>query len=251
MTVEFPPLVNRTPNTAPDVEGLIEDWLAGRPSRARGQTKVSPAGNRNLTGADGIQPALDLTPHDPRWDEAIEPRIRPVVRSLADAGFITYTSCGGHRSHEDAAPGTFMHASVGLLPQSAEESAALCRILYGAAARLPAYASRLRLTVYRTELLSTATGRRHPTLDFDFVPEAPAADYLAQLEHAMEHLAGWWSVDTDDGGKEVITVAEQSDFAGFLSELETGEDEKMATAHHSAVNVREWADKAASSDEDS
>ncbi|UNS95031.1 hypothetical protein MMF93_00045 [Streptomyces tubbatahanensis] len=34
----------------------------------------------------------------------------------------------------------------------------------------------------------------------------------------------------------------EGDFVKFLNEFETSEPEHMATAHHSAVNVREWAE---------
>lgn len=39
-----------------------------------------------------------------------------------------------------------------------------------------------------------------------------------------------------------VTESNEGDFSKFLGDLETSELEHMATAHHSAVNVREWAE---------
>jgi uncharacterized protein len=181
----------RSPNEMPDVAGFLGRW--NRPGSARPQARLhtSADGNINTVGLPGIHEADDLDPGHPRWREAIEEGVWPLVRTLTtgDWMLVTYDSCQGH-----AYPDSVLDPAerrVGVLPRDAAEqaavAAALCRAVGAAGPRMPA-AVQLRLG--RAELTCGRTGNVHSVLDLG-VDRAAGADwsaYFAALAPATREL---------------------------------------------------------------
>ncbi|MFJ5736179.1 hypothetical protein [Streptomyces microflavus] len=182
------------PNETYDAAAFLASWDdPGAPRRAV-RLRTSPHGNINTVGLHGTNEADDLDPRHPRWREAIEPGVWPLVELLtAGWGVVTYDSCQGHaHSGTGLPPADFR---VGILPRNSGEyaslTARLCRTVSDARSRLPATVAVL---LSHAALLSSETGDRHAVLEVALVPAA-AGDrngdwkgYFTDLDRAAQVL---------------------------------------------------------------
>ncbi|MEV0188394.1 radical SAM protein [Kitasatospora purpeofusca] len=181
----------RTPNSMRDVGAFTARWDDPAAFRAEVRLHASEHGNINTVGLPGVHEADDLDPAHPKWREAIEPRVWPLVDALTVGwGLITYDSCEGHQYDGlDLAP---VGLRVGLLPRDRAEyartAAALCRAATAAAPALP---GGIELRVARSELTCETTGAAVPVLDLSLHPDHRQDwdAYFADLGAAARALA--------------------------------------------------------------
>ncbi|MEW1719740.1 SPASM domain-containing protein [Streptomyces sp. NPDC093109] len=194
----------RVPNEMHDADAFLARWDDPAAARDPVRLHTSDHGNINATGLPGEQPADDLDPLHPSWPEGIEPRVRPLVGTVT-AGWraVTYDSCAGHAyTGADLPPAVFR---IGLLPRDRTEYAALAARACVALARAEPYLPRtVTAFLARTDLTSTATGRRRPVLEICLVPAVEGAwdDYFADLDQAsrvLTHAARHTNATTDCG----------------------------------------------------
>ena len=69
----------RTPNSMRDVKAFTARWDNPAAARAEVRLHTSEHGNINTVGRPGVHEADDLDPTHPKWREAIEPRVWPLV----------------------------------------------------------------------------------------------------------------------------------------------------------------------------
>lgn len=182
---------SRDPNRMNDVAGFLSRWDDSAASRSTVRLHTSPYGNINAVGKAGVHEADDLDPAHPRWQDAIEPGVWPLVEACTTVwGLVTYDSCQGHDyTGLDLAPAT---RRVGVLPRNADEyvaaAVAVCWAVTEAAGKLPAS---VRAMVGRTELTCESSGRRAPVLDLclDPAPGHGWAAYFRALDEATAVLA--------------------------------------------------------------
>ena len=131
------------------------------------RVRSSDWGTRNATGEPGAYSAPDLTPSDPHFLEAIERGVRPLVLEIVERGFVTYTSCEGHR-YPDEVGLPPVGRSVGVLPRGPAELDVVRRWFDRTIQRL---SPDEHVRVERHDLvLSDASGRTVPVCDLALVP---------------------------------------------------------------------------------
>ncbi len=181
----------RDPNSMHDVVGFLSRWDDPTAFRPAARLRTSLYGNINTVGEPGVHEADDLDPAHPRWLDAIEPGVWPLVEACTVAwGRVTYDSCQGH---DVTGPDvTLATRRVGILPRDADEyvttASALCRAVTEVAGKLPAP---VRTTIGRAELTCETSGRRIPVLDLCLEPN-PGHDwgaYFRALDEATATLA--------------------------------------------------------------
>jgi len=112
------------------VREFIQQWDAPDVSDTplRLHSRRSPFGNLNSSGEPGCDEALVLTMRDRSFDGVLEDGVRDLVIAFATRrGWITYTSCEGHKY-----PGTSrepVERHVGLLPRNPTEWSTIRRYL--------------------------------------------------------------------------------------------------------------------------
>nr|BEK67488.1 hypothetical protein KPHV_47150 [Kitasatospora purpeofusca] len=181
----------RTPNSMRDVNAFTARWDDPAATRAEVRLHASEHGNINTVGLPGVHEADDLDPAHPKWREAIETGVWPLVDALTTGwGLITYDSCQGHQyGGLGLAPAELR---VGLLPRDCAEyartAAALCRTATAVASVLPAG---IEVRVARSELTCETSGTRVPVLDLSLHPDHRQDwdAYFADLEAAARALA--------------------------------------------------------------
>jgi uncharacterized protein len=98
------------------------------------QLKFTPEENINATGVLGEYSGYALTRHHPLFERAVERPVLPLVNSLVDRGWITYSSCAGHYySTPGIAP---VERHVGLVARSQREFDQILQALVTIAKRL-------------------------------------------------------------------------------------------------------------------
>jgi len=168
------------------VREFMAAWSdATHPANAAAVTlKVSAHGNVNSTGVSGLYRAPDLTPHQRAFEEGLEPGVRALVLlCVHELGWITYSSCEGHRYADvEIEP---VERQVGVLPRSDEERASIVSTLAEAVRRVGrvAVTDSVRVGLVREVLADPATGEEFPVVDILFA-RAERVDwdeYFAQL----------------------------------------------------------------------
>lgn len=154
-------------NSMVNVESFLTRWNELVTAPGPFELLRSAFGNIGSSREPGSYSAPDLCPHDPQWDEAIEPRVRPLVDVFVQRwGCVTYTSCEGHHY-----PGRQLKAvplEVGLLPHDELNRHVLVRRLRELRRRLDVdqtWDDRTNLVVWQTDLRCQTTGRNYPAFD--------------------------------------------------------------------------------------
>ena len=116
-------LTGREINEANGVGAFLNRWLGEAPalSFVPDEPRRAETGNINLAATTGSSPSMLLAPLDARFVDFIEPAVSPLVAAVIAAGWISYTSCEGHRYPD----GTADELHVGLIPRNAQERAAI------------------------------------------------------------------------------------------------------------------------------
>ena len=112
----------RDVNRMEGVRQFLYDWDAPGEPGNRKSVPLCPSayGNFNSSGMPGDKRAYSLTPHHEQFVQSLEAGVRDLVVVLTGRhGFITYTSCEGHRYEGLDLPATERH--VGLLPRRKDE----------------------------------------------------------------------------------------------------------------------------------
>jgi len=120
----------RTINEMPEYEEFVVSWeVASASGNSQPlQIRISRFGNRNSQGQPGELSAPSLSRHHPRFFESIETDVHELVYLLVEEfGWVTYTSCEGHRYLGLNLEPAERH--VGLLPRHNSELRAMMHIL--------------------------------------------------------------------------------------------------------------------------
>ncbi|WP_405773766.1 hypothetical protein [Streptomyces sp. NBC_00859] len=193
----------REPNVMPDIAAFLARWDDPAAWRPQARLHVSSAGNVNTVGLTGIQEADDLDPHHPRWREAIEPGVWPLVNILTTGAWrlTTYDSCQGHAYGQDGPEPALRR--VGVLPrdgaQQAAAEAALCRAVHEAIPHTP---PQVALSLNRCRLTCARSGGHRVVLDLGLDPAARTGGdaYAAAVDEATAVLARSLAAHCPDPG---------------------------------------------------
>jgi uncharacterized protein len=151
----------RDVNAIASVEHLLLSWSGTDAQRSK-QFRTSAAGNINYAGELHGKYAETFFPREELFEASIEPGVRPIVLALVrTGGFVTYTSCEGHR-YDD---GSTSECHVGVLPRSREELRRLLRALRFSAAQCLTRMRASRAHLYPWYLHDEACRREVPVLD--------------------------------------------------------------------------------------
>ncbi len=118
-------LASREINEAHGVGAFLKRWLGEAPAIVDGVDgpRRASTGNINLGATAGSSPSALLAPEDARFADFIETAVVPLVLASVAAGWISYTSCEGHRYPGGDAD----ELHVGLIARNATERAAIER----------------------------------------------------------------------------------------------------------------------------
>ena len=119
---------------------------------------MSCNGNINILGSVECYESEVLKVSDPRFFQAIEPGIRPLINYIAcDLGYVTYTSCEGHRSIKHV---PMRERYVGILPRTPKEFGHINDLLVKTKKNLQLYQSSIQLSVEKNFVESDDTTER-------------------------------------------------------------------------------------------
>ncbi|MBT0774150.1 radical SAM protein [Kineosporia sp. J2-2] len=180
----------RNPNRMRSIPEFLERWDADHQHHADVRLLTSGHGNINTVGLPGVHDADDLYPRHPRWREAIEDGVWPLVDVLTNRwGLITYDSCAGHQYRGLSIPTSSRR--VGLLPRTEDEyaraAACLCRVASEVRGKLPAG---VEVSLGRANLECETTSQKVPVLDLALTPspEATWDTYFRNVDEATRVL---------------------------------------------------------------
>jgi hypothetical protein len=183
-------LTGREINEASGVGAFLRRWYGTDPALtvAASEPRRSRTGNINLAATEGSSQSAMLAAGDVRFDDFLEPGVAPLVRAAIALGWITYTSCEGHR-YDD---GSVDEMHIGIIARNDRERAGVERAWRAAGAfwvkTHPASAVELALS----------TGTLHcdgridlPTLDLYLCrdPDRSWDDYFAARTEAAAAVA--------------------------------------------------------------
>jgi len=170
----------RDVNSIRSLAQLFGEWDHGLPAAVRKSFLVSAAGNINQAGELGGTYADIFTPQEAQFAAALEPGVRPLVEALTRAGFVTYTSCEGHRYE-----GASSECHVGIVPRRVCELRYLLRALRTCVARFNRRLLVCQVAVYPWYLYDKASARHVPVIDL-YLHRRPRKDLYDYFEHRSE-----------------------------------------------------------------
>ncbi|MFN7153721.1 MAG: hypothetical protein ACK4OE_08510 [Acidovorax sp.] len=172
----------RTVNSIRCVAHLLYEWDHQLPVDAHKGFAVSPAGNINRTGELCGTYADIFTPKESQFTASLEPGVRPLVTAITGAGFVTYTSCEGHRYDASSS-----ECHVGLLPRGTPELRLLLRALRMCAVGVNPYLQVCRAAVYPWYLYDESNARCVPVVDL-YLHQRPCIDLCNYFRHRSEDV---------------------------------------------------------------
>lgn len=176
----------RSPNETIDIQDIISSWdTPGAPflsAHMIAETGVSASGSISWQESPDNLTAPTLPGWYPKFESFIEPGARALCRFFVqECGWITYTSCEGHRDIATSTPRSLRH--VGLLPRSSEEYDRIHRFLIASVSAFRDISPRLdhvHLAILKHQLMDPC--RSQDVLDLEFSPTGAQDVYFAQLD---------------------------------------------------------------------
>jgi uncharacterized protein len=190
----------RRTNIATDVSEFLERWngiIDEKSARKRHLLWLAKRWRKHTGGDRRDGYGFCFSPHEKDFEDSIEPGVRALVCVIVrELGWITYSSCEGHRPSDTPESQDLTERRVGILPRNSDEAQVIGEVLASVLTCQTDYSWNDIVSLQAVEwtLVSKREKKAYPVIDLVFARAACVKweDYTRAADLACEDIISWF-----------------------------------------------------------